>query len=148
MTPYSHRNDPNVPAFDDTAPIAFMDGACALCAFGARVIAALDKTGDIRICPVQTPLGRAVLQHYGFTVDDPETWLYLEDGVVHEGFDAMMRVGRRSGGWGHLLALLGLLPRPLRRWLYIRLARIRYALSGRADLCALPDPRLRARLMQ
>ncbi len=148
MPAYSYRNDANVPDFDDTTPIAFMDGTCALCAFGARAITALDKTGDIRICPVQTPLGRAMLQHYEITVDDPETWLYLEDGVVRQGFDAVIRIGRRSGGWGHLLGLLGLLPRPLRRWLYLRLARNRYALFGRADLCALPDPRLRTRLMQ
>lgn len=148
MTPYSYRNDPNVPAFDDAAPIAFMDGACALCTFGARMILALDKRGDIRICPVQTALGRAMLQHYGVTVDDPETWLFLDNGVALDGFDAMIRVGRRSGGWGHLLGLLAGLPRPLRRWLYRRVARNRYAYFGRADLCALPDPRLRARLMQ
>lgn len=35
----SYRDDPAVPTFDDTAPVAFMDGERALCAFGARMIA-------------------------------------------------------------------------------------------------------------
>ena len=145
--PYSYRDDPAIPAFDDTTPIAFMDGSCALCVFGARMIARLDWHGDIRICPVATPLGQAVLQHYGLSAGDPESWLYLEKGTVSRDFDAMARVGIRSGGWGEALRLLLIIPRPLRHWLYLRIARNRYRLFGRADICALPDARLIARLM-
>jgi predicted DCC family thiol-disulfide oxidoreductase YuxK len=43
---------------------------------------------------------------------------------------------------------LRLLPRPAQDWLYRRLARNRYRLFGRTDICALPDPELRARLME
>ncbi|WP_208349340.1 thiol-disulfide oxidoreductase DCC family protein [Pseudaestuariivita rosea] len=146
--PYSYRADPKVPDFDDSQPIAFMDSNCALCTFGARAIHFMDKSGDIRICPVQTSFGQAVLSHYGFQMDDPESWLFLEDGQAHTGFDAMIHVGLRSGGWGRLLAALKILPRPLRDWLYIRIARNRYSVFGRKDMCAVPDPGLRARLMQ
>lgn len=144
---YSYRDDPAVPGFDDTAPVAFMDGDCALCGFGARMIDRLDRRGDIRICPVATPLGQAMLTHYGLRPDDPESWLYLEAGRVWRDFDAMARVGLRSGGWGRLLGLLLVIPRPARDWLYARIARNRYRLFGRADLCALAPPSLRARLM-
>lgn len=145
--PYSYLADPAVPDFDDAAPVAFMDGDCALCAFGARMIDRLDRRGDIRICPVSTPLGQAMLAHYGLRPEDPESWLYLEDGRVWRDFDAMARVGVRSGGWGRLLGFLLMIPRPVRDWLYARIARNRYALFGRTDLCALASPRLRARLM-
>ncbi|OYX42000.1 MAG: thiol-disulfide oxidoreductase [Rhodobacterales bacterium 32-67-9] len=124
-----------------------MDGDCALCGFGARMIDRLDRRGDIRICPVATPLGQAMLCHYGLRPDDPESWLYLEGGRVWRDFDAMARVGMRSGGWGRGLGLLLLIPRPLRDWLYARIARNRYALFGRSDLCEMASPRLRARLM-
>ncbi|MCB2117552.1 MAG: DUF393 domain-containing protein [Rhodobacteraceae bacterium] len=145
--PFSYRDDPDVPAFDDSAPVAFMDGDCALCSFGARMIDRLDRSGEIRICPVATPLGRAMLRHYGLDPDDPESWLFLDGGRVRCDFDAMAHVGLRSGGWGRLLGLLRLIPRPLRDGLYRRIARSRYALFGRSDLCALAGPRLRARLM-
>lgn len=144
---YSYRDDPAVPDFDDAAPVAFMDGDCALCSFGARMIDRLDRRGDIRICPVATPLGQAMLRHYGLTPDDPESWLFLEDGRVWRDFDAMARVGLRSGGWGRGLGLLLAIPAPLRDWLYARIARNRYRLFGRADLCALAPSSLRARLM-
>ena len=40
-----------------------------------------------------------------------------------------------------------LLHGPARRWLYARIARNRYRIFGHADMCAVPDPRLRARLI-
>lgn len=131
----------------ENAPIAVMDGNCALCSFGARMIHRLDRRQEIRICPIQTERGRALLAVHDFEVDDPESWIFLENGNAFFGFDAMIRVGERSGGWGRLLSPLRLLPRPARDWLYKRIARNRYALFGQRDMCAIPDPALRARLI-
>jgi predicted DCC family thiol-disulfide oxidoreductase YuxK len=128
-------------------PIAVMDATCALCSFGARMIHRLDKSGTIRICPVQSPLGQSLLAQNGITATDPESWLFIADGRVWTDFDAMAEVGLRSGGWGNLLRMLRLIPKPLRDWLYARVARNRYAMFGRGDLCAIPDPALRARLI-
>jgi len=144
---FSYRVDANVPAFDDQRPIAFMDGSCALCCFGARMIHRLDSSGEVRICPVQTPFGQALLRHYGLDQADPDSWLLLDAGVARDGFDAMAHLGKRCGRWGHGLRVLMWLPRPLRDALYRRIARSRYRLFGRADLCGLPDAGLRARLL-
>jgi predicted DCC family thiol-disulfide oxidoreductase YuxK len=128
-------------------PVAVMDGTCALCTVGARMIHRLDRQGDIRICPIQTAMGQRLLAANGLKVDDPDSWLFIEGGRVWRDFDALIRVGERSGGLGRVFSLLRIIPRPLRDWLYARIARNRYALFGRADLCALPDPALRARLV-
>lgn len=145
---FSYRSDPQVPGFDDRFPIALMDAECALCCFGARMIDRLDRSGEIRICPVQTVLGRALLSHYGLRVDSPETWLLLERGQVLGDFEALIRVGERSGGWGRAFCLLRIVPRPLRKRLYGWIARNRYRWFGRGDLCALPAASLRARLIR
>jgi len=144
---YSYRSDDAVPAFEDSSPVVFMDAECALCSRGARLIARLDRAGEFRICPIQSPLGRSVLAHYGLDAGDPESWLYLADGKAYTSIDAMIRVGTRMGGWGHLLRALSALPRAVQDWLYRRIARNRYGLYGRTDMCALPDPALKRRLM-
>ena len=145
---YSFLNDPSVPAFDAEAPLAVMDGDCALCAFGARMIDRLDRSGEIRITTLDTPLGRALMQHYGLQADDPESWLFIEKGTAFEGFDAMIRVGVRCGGWGQLLWALRILPRPLRAGLYTWIARNRYRVFGRRRMCESPTLSLRARLIE
>ncbi|GAB5462938.1 MAG: thiol-disulfide oxidoreductase DCC family protein [Hoeflea alexandrii] len=119
-----------------------------LCSVGARLIARFDKAGEFRICRSQTPPGRALLNHYGLSADDPESWLYIADGQAFTSLDAMIRAGRRVGGVGLLLQPLRLMPRSLQDWLYRRLARNRYRLFGRNNMCEIPDPALRARLME
>jgi predicted DCC family thiol-disulfide oxidoreductase YuxK len=144
---YSYRQDNAVPEFEDAGPIVFMDGNCVLCTRGARLIARLDHAGEFRICPIQTVLGQSILRHYGIAPDNPESWLYLVDGRAYTSLDAIVRAGARMGGWGRLVSPFGLLPRAVQDWLYGRVARNRYALFGRTDMCAVPDPRLRKRLM-
>jgi predicted DCC family thiol-disulfide oxidoreductase YuxK len=145
--PFSYRDDPAVPAFDDRGPIAFMDGECGLCTTGARLIARLDRKGEFRICQTQTALGRAVLGHYGLDPDDPASWLYLADGVADGSLDGIIRAGRRLGGVAHVLVVLRLLPPAAQDWLYARLARNRYRVFGRAKMCERPGPELARRLI-
>lgn len=146
--PYSYRDDPLVPAFDDSGPIAFVDGQCTLCTSCARFIARFDRKQEFRICRIQGPLGRAVVRHYGLDPDDPESWLYLIEGRAHTALDGMMRAGARMGGAGRLLQVFRLLPRIAQDWLYRGIARKRYRIFGYTDLCAVPDAALRARLIE
>ncbi|MEM7045267.1 MAG: DCC1-like thiol-disulfide oxidoreductase family protein [Pseudomonadota bacterium] len=145
---FSYRQDPAVPAFDDAGPVVFMDGECVLCTRTAKIIARLDRCEEFRICPVQSPTGRAVLNHYGLDPDDPTSWLYLVDGEAYTSLDAVIRVGARLGGIGRFVQILRLLPRPAQDWLYQKIARNRIRLFGRTDMCAVPDPKLRARLIE
>ncbi|MEX0340179.1 MAG: thiol-disulfide oxidoreductase DCC family protein [Arenibacterium sp.] len=146
-TPFSYRSDETVPAFEDTFPVVVMDGECALCTFGARLIDRFDTTGTIRICPVQSPLGRALLMHYRMDPSDPDSWIFLADGVCWTSFDAWIKAGQAVGSVGHLMRVFWLVPKPARDWMYQRVARNRIAMFGKADMCSLPNPGLRARLI-
>ena len=146
--PYSFRADPAVPDFDDSAPLALMDGECAICSWVARMIHRLDRSRTVRICPIQSPLGAALLRHYGLVPEDPASWLFIDRGMPHVDFEAVLHAGRRFGGTARLVGILRIFPKPLRDWLYRRLARNRYAIFGRADLCSLPDPEFQKRLLR
>ena len=145
---HSYRQDASVPEFDDRHPVAVMDTECAVCSWGAQMIHRLDRSGTVRICPIQSPLGAALLRHYGLSPTDPSSWLFLDDGMPHVDFEAVLHAGARFGGLARMTGALWVLPRPMRDWLYQRLARNRYALFGRADLCALPDPAFQRRLLR
>lgn len=144
--PHAYRSDPTVPDFPDDGPIAVMDGDCALCTRGARLIARMDRDRAFRICPLQSATGTALARHYGLEPGDPETWLFLENGQAWSGMDAIIRIGERLGGVGRTASAMRVLPRPVRDWIYRRIARNRFRL-GRTDMCAVTDPELRSRLM-
>lgn len=127
-------------------PTTVMDARCALCARGAAWIARNDTVEEFTIVPLQSNLGGVLMRHHGLDPSDPASWLYLEDGQPYTSLDAMIRVGRRLGGRWKLLAVLRLLPRSLRDRLYYFVARNRYRLFGRADLCSMPDAAVQKRL--
>jgi predicted DCC family thiol-disulfide oxidoreductase YuxK len=125
-----------------------MDATCGICAKGARWIAHNDSQQEFRIIPLQSDLGHALMRHHGLDPQDPTSWLYLQDGLPYEGADAVIRVAQRLGGKWRILGALRIIPAGLLHHLYLVIARNRYRLSGRADLCNLPDPAIQARLLQ
>lgn len=129
-------------------PICVMDATCALCSWGARMIHRFDKKGEIRICPIQTDRGKALLEANGLDTLDPDSWLFIADGQTSHNFDAVIRLGERCGGIGRITSVLRLLPKPMRNSLYYFIARNRYRMFGRGDMCSLPDPTFRARLIE
>lgn len=148
VSPHSHRQDAQVPNFEDEGPVVFMDGSCGLCSRAARSIARLDRRGEFRICTTQSPLGQAVLTHYGLDPSDPQSWLYLENGHAYTSLDAVIRAGRRLGGAGRIFGVFSILPRGVQDWIYARIARNRYRFFGRTDLCAIPDREVSKRLLK
>jgi predicted DCC family thiol-disulfide oxidoreductase YuxK len=145
---YSWRSDAAVPEFDDRGSLTVMDATCGLCARGAKWIARNDHDAAFRIIPVQSALGAGLLRHFGMAPEDPTSWLYLEDGLGHSSLDATIMVGRKLGGRWRGLEALRLIPKPLRDSAYGVVARNRYKVMGRADLCAMPDPDIQARLLR
>lgn len=89
-----------------------------------------------------------MLRHFGLDPDDPESWLFIDRGQALAEMSGVAAVARYLSGWpGWLGRLATVPPMPVQCWLYARMARNRYAVFGRADLCALPDPALKARLI-
>ena len=128
--------------------VAVMDGTCALCAFGARMVNRLDKSGTIRIAPIQGQVGSQLMVDHGLDPLNPDSWLLIEArGAVHRDLEALIRLGQMTGGMGRLFILLRLFPKPVRNCMYAHVAQNRYTLFGRADMCSIPNEKLRARLL-
>jgi len=126
--------------------IAVMDANCGLCARGAAWIARNDRADRFRIVPVQSVFGARLLRAEGLDPSDPASWLVIDAKGTHHGLDALIVAAGHLGGVNRALGLFRVLPAPLRRWLYGVVARNRYRVFGRADLCSLPDPAVQYRL--
>ncbi|MEH6401910.1 MAG: DCC1-like thiol-disulfide oxidoreductase family protein, partial [Sneathiella sp.] len=120
---------------------------CALCARGAKWIAHNDHHGIFRIIPLQSDLGNALMIHYEIDPADPLSWLFVEDGCAYSSMDAVIRVGIRLGGIWKTLNILRLIPKRAQDYVYGLIARNRYRFFGKTDLCTIPDPEVRKRLL-
>lgn len=145
-TPYSYRDDPNVPAFDDSKPLFVFDNVCVLCSGGAAFIMRHDKAAKVSFTSAQGRLGEALCAHY--CLDWDESYLFLRNGLPFTKSTGYFEVARALGGIWQLGLIFQLVPRPVRDWVYDLVARNRYRWFGKTEACALLSEDQRARLVQ
>lgn len=136
---------PEKPAFDAGQPLIVFDGVCVLCSRFVRMVVGLDRKSRFRFATAQLPPGEALFQKYGLRTDSYETNRALIDGAAFTRLDSFVAVMADLGcPWWAARSLL-LLPRPLRNWLYDRIAKNRYALFGRKASCEVLSAELKGR---
>ena len=92
-------------------------------------------------------MARRCFNKYGLPTDSYETNLALIDGAAFTRLESFVAVMAELGWPWRAAKLLLHLPRPLRDWLYDRIAKNRYALFGRRDSCEIPSAEMRERLI-
>ncbi|MER8723580.1 DCC1-like thiol-disulfide oxidoreductase family protein [Mesorhizobium sp. M0174] len=123
------------------------DGICVLCSGFVRMVVKLDRKGRFHFATAQSPFGEMLFQKYGLRADRYETNLVIVDGAAFTRLDSFVAVMAELGWPWRAARILLLLPRPLRDWLYDRIAKNRYALFGKKDNCEIPSAEVRARLI-
>ncbi|CAN7229582.1 thiol-disulfide oxidoreductase DCC family protein [Mesorhizobium sp. LjNodule214] len=133
--------------FDASHPLIVFDGVCVFCSGFVRMVIRLDRKQRFRFATAQSPFGEALFRKHGLPTDSYETNLALIDGAAFTRLDSFVAVMAELGWPWRAAKLLLLLPRPLRDWLYDRIAKNRYALFGRRDSCEIPSAAMRERLI-
>ncbi|RWM19239.1 MAG: DUF393 domain-containing protein [Mesorhizobium sp.] len=149
MTDLPEQKRPLLPgqANDADQPLIVFDGVCVFCSGFVQMIVKLDRDKRFRFATAQSPFGEALFRKYGLQTDNYETNLAVIDGAAFTKLDSFVAVMAALGWPWRAARLLLVLPRPLRDWLYDRVARNRYALFGRKDSCEIPSAELRLRLI-
>lgn len=135
-------------AINDHSHLVIFDGVCNLCEASVNFIIAHDPRGTFRFVPSQTPLGRALQDHYHVNTGSLDTVVLIRDGRVYTESSAAAEIARELDGPWRRLAAIRFVPRPLRDGVYRLIARNRYRWFGRKQVCLLPTPELRARFLE
>jgi predicted DCC family thiol-disulfide oxidoreductase YuxK len=132
----------------DTAnPIVLFDGVCNLCNGSVQFILRHDPAARFRFASLQSPVGQELLTRFGMDPKLLDSVVLVEGDRWFKESDAALRIARgMSGGW-KALAVLGVIPRPIRDAAYRLIARNRYRWFGKQETCWLPTPELRGRFL-
>lgn len=123
----------------DRKTIVF-DGICVLCSAWVRFVLSRDHRKEFSFAAMQGETGRALLQRHGIDPDDPVTFLLVDSGIAYTDTDAALRVVSRFGFFWKCVASVGrCIPAGLRNPLYRWIARNRYRVFGRREICFLPS---------
>jgi predicted DCC family thiol-disulfide oxidoreductase YuxK len=137
---------------NDRSPVLLYDGSCGFCARSVQFV--LDHERDrhfLRFTTLQGVLGDSLRQHQR-ELDAIDSVIWYEVGdrpdevAVFVRSAAVLRVLEYlGGGWGLLASVGGLVPRPVRDWVYDLVARYRHRLIRKPPSCLVPTGEQRSR---
>jgi predicted DCC family thiol-disulfide oxidoreductase YuxK len=126
--------------------LVLFDGVCVLCSGWVRFLIERDSANIFRFTPIQSPYGRALAQRLGVNTDMPETNAVMFGGRAYFKSDSAIQALGRLPRWRWVRAL-SIVPRPVRDWLYDRVAQNRYRLFGKTESCMMPNADLMRRFV-
>lgn len=127
--------------------VLLFDGVCKLCNGWAKFLIRHDLDARIRLATVQSPEGQALLAWAGLPVDAFDTMAVIRDARYWVRSQAFLEVVAQLPAPWPLLGLLRACPRPVRDWLYDRVALNRYRLFGKHATCMMPTADHRRRFL-
>ena len=132
--------------------LILFDGVCGLCSRLNRFVIARDPRGAFHFASLQSTAGQAALARLGTVSQDLTTFYVLANyrsttpSQLTKSGAALFVVTTLGWPW-RAGGILYLVPRRLRDRVYDLIARHRYRLFGRSEVCLLPDPTNRSRFI-
>jgi len=120
----------------ENAPILFYDGHCNLCHKVVRFVVKRDKKKIFLLAPLQ---GETAVQQLSEAVRSVDSVVLLAGNEVYLKSRAAFSVLKLLGLPWSVLNVFSILPMSLTDKIYDAIARRRYRIWGRRDVCELPD---------
>ena len=128
-------------------PILLFDGYCNLCNSWVRFIVQRDTSKKILFAPLQSSVGRKMLEKHKIDVNYTDSLVFFEKERFTVSSTAALRIYSYLDGWERHLQFLFIVPRPFRDALYHFIAKYRYKWFGRREQCMVPSQELRERFL-
>lgn len=141
-------SDQNIEHILQQHNIVLFDAICVLCNGWAKFLIQHDRQAQFKLASVQSPLGQAILKHYGMSTEDYSTMLVVCDGQRYVESTAFLKVMQRLGLPYALVSMAYCVPRFMRDFLYQRVAQNRYRLFGTTASCLLPSQENRSHFLE
>ncbi len=129
------------------APLYVFDAHCILCSRSVGYILKYEKTPNTRFIAILSSQGQALAQAHDIDPENPDSFLFISGDRAYQSSDAVLELLRRIGGPARFLLIGRIVPKAIRDFLYRRIAKNRYRLFGRTDICYVPSAETRHRFI-
>jgi predicted DCC family thiol-disulfide oxidoreductase YuxK len=127
--------------------IVLFDGVCNLCNGLVRFIIKRDRNGKFKFASLQSEIGQQWLLRFGLAKNEFESFVLIEGDKYYVKSAAALIMLRGLGGIWKVFYVFILVPRPVRDFMYDLIAKSRYKIFGKRNICMIPTPELKERFL-
>jgi predicted DCC family thiol-disulfide oxidoreductase YuxK len=128
--------------------IVVFDAKCLLCSAWVRFLLEHDRREVFQFASIQSKAGSELLSRVGLSVSDLQTLLLVDEERSYQHTAAIFRILNELGFPWRIAWSAWLVPAPIRDAAYRWIARNRYRIFGRTDVCFLPNAAHRSRFIE
>ena len=118
--------------------IVLFDGICNLCNSSVSFLIKYDTENNLQFAAQQTDSGKRLMKQYCIEGDNQSVILISGDKVFYKS-DAIIEISKKLMGWPRFLKYGYLLPKSIRNLVYDLIAKNRYWIFGKRDICSTPN---------
>jgi len=118
--------------------VILFDGVCNFCSFWVNFVIKRDKNDIFRFAALQSETGMQYLKLFGINITDPDTFVLIEGKEYFIKSTAALKVAWELKSWLKISYPLIFLPISFRDFLYDLIAKNRYKIFGKKDVCRIP----------
>lgn len=118
--------------------IILFDGVCNLCSFWVNFVIKRDKNDVFRFSALQSERAKELAGKYNLNISKLDTFILIVNDKYFTKSTAALMVSRELKSAVKLLYPLIILPKFLRDFIYDLIAKYRYKIFGKRDVCYIP----------
>lgn len=118
--------------------IILFDGVCNFCSFWVNFVIKRDKKDVFRFASLQSEIAKELAGKYNVSVSKLDTFILIVNDRYFTKSTAALMVSRELNSAVRFLYLFIILPKFLRDFVYDLIARYRYKIFGKRDVCYIP----------
>ena len=127
--------------------VILFDGVCNFCNGIVNFLLKHDKEKQFLFSAQQSEEGQKLLRRIGKQDFNLNSLVLIDENEAFEGADAAIRISKYLKGFPHTFYILRFLPRKVNRAAYHFIAKNRYKIFGKRDICRLPNEEERGRFL-
>jgi len=127
--------------------ILLFDGICNLCNRMVQFTIKRDPKGKFKFASLQSESGQTLLKKFGLSQEGVDSFVLISGDRYYLRSSAGLHVLKELGGIWKLFYVLIVFPKPIRDFVYNIIAKKRYRVFGKRDICMVPTPELKNRFL-
>lgn len=135
------------PEIGPTDKIVFYDGVCNFCNSSVKFIIRHERKDQLKFAALQSDLARKFLNQHDFKSIDFDSIIYISGDKLYVKSGAVFEIARYLNAPWHFIRVFKFLPKFITDFFYDLIAKNRYKIFGRSDICIIPSPEIRNRFL-